>query len=197
MIDWLKNLNKDYPDFWKEYLSKFDEKSSRFVSLSIESTGLNAEKDVILSISTIAIIDNKIQVNDGFEVAIPQYKFMHDNELTNEFIIESSIPKLAEPEAIKSFIEYIGNAILVGHRIHFDIEILNVALEKISCGRIKNEALDIEVMYKKLHDINDKDFSLNELTKLLKIPLTDRISTSDDAFTIALLFLKLKSKLGL
>lgn len=126
----VKNLNKDYPEFWKEYLSKFDEKSSRFVSLSIESTGLNAEKDVILSLSTIAIIDNKIQVSDSFEIAIPQYKFMHDNELTNEFIIESSIPKLAESDAIKLFVEYIGNAILVGHRINFDIEILNVALEK-------------------------------------------------------------------
>ena len=52
-------------------------------------------------------------------------------------------------------------------------------------------------MYKKLHDIGDKNFSLDELANLFKIPKTERISTTDDAFTIALLFLKLKSRLKL
>lgn len=197
MIDWLKNINKDYPDFWKNYLSKFDYKPNRFVSLSIESTGLNPNKDSILSIGSIAIINNKIIVLDSFEIAILKSDFFNNNENTNEFIVESKINKLSEKDAITSFIEYIGNATLVGHHIHFDIEIINEALEKLSCGKLKNEALDIEVMYKKIHDIHDKDFSLNELTAKLKIPFTDRISTSDDAFTIALLFLKLKSKLRL
>ena len=37
MLDWLKNINKEYPEFWKNYISKFDEKSSRFVVLSTET----------------------------------------------------------------------------------------------------------------------------------------------------------------
>jgi DNA polymerase-3 subunit epsilon len=77
------------------------------------------------------------------------------------------------------------------------VEIINKALEKLDCSRLKNEAIDIEVMYKKLHDVNDKNFSLDELSTLFKMPKADRLSTSDDAYTIALLFLKLKSRLGL
>jgi DNA polymerase-3 subunit epsilon len=73
---------------------------------------------------------------------------------------------------------------------------INEALEKLGCGRLKNEALDIEVMYKKLHDINDKNLSLDDINSLLKIPKIERISTTDDAYTIALSFLKLKSRLG-
>ncbi|HLP65232.1 3'-5' exonuclease [Flavobacterium sp.] len=197
MLDWLKNINKPYPEFYKNYLSKFEKKSNRFVAISIETTGLNVEKDVILSFGCVAVINDTIIVGDAFEIAIPQYKYLHDNGITNDFIIESSIPKLAEPAAIEKLLEYLGNATLIGHRIHFDIEMLNEALSKLECGRIKNEALDIEVMHRKLLDITDKSFSLDELSTAYKIPKAERITASDDAYTIALLFLKLKSRLGI
>jgi DNA polymerase III subunit epsilon len=197
MLDWLKNINKPYPEFYKNYVSKFEKKSNRFVALSIETTGLNVEKDVILSFGAIAVVNDTILVGDSFEVAIPQYKYLHDNGITNDFLMESSIPKLVEPIAIEKLLEFVGNATLVGHRINFDIEMLNMVLSKMECGRIKNEALDIEVMYRKLHDITDKSFSLDELSTLFKIPKADRISATDDAYSIALLFLKLKSRLGL
>ena len=197
MLDWIKNITKEYPEFWKNYQTKFDKKSNRFVVLSTETSGLNPKKDVIMSFGAVAVIDNKIVISDAFEVSIPQYKYLHDNGITNDFLLESSLPKLVEAQAVEKLIEYIGNATLVGHRIHFDVEMINESLEKIDCGRIKNEALDIEVMYKKLLDINDKNFSLDELGTLFKLQKTDRISATDDAFTIAILFLRLKSRLGL
>ncbi len=197
MIDWIKNINKTYPEFWKTYLSKFEKKSNRYVVLSLETSGLNPEKDVIMSFGAMAVVENNILIGDHFEVVIPQYKFLHDNGISNDFLLESSQEKMAEPVALESFINYIENAVLVGHRIHFDVEMINKALEKLHCGRLRNEAIDIEVMYKKLHDINDKNYSLDELSNLHKIPKAERLSTSDDAYTIALLFLKLKSRLGL
>lgn len=197
MFDWIKNLNREYPEFWKNYISKFEKRTSRFVVLSTETTGLNPEKDVILSFGAIAVINNNIVVSDSFEVVLLQYKFLHDNDMSNEFIIESSQPKLGEREALEALIEYIGNGILVGHRIHFDVEMINAALEKMDCGRLKNEALDIEIMHRKLLDVTDKNFSVDELCKVYKIERPDRISSSEDAYTIALLFLKLKSRLGL
>ena len=197
MLDWIKNINKEYPEFWKNYVSKFEKKSSRYVILSTETTGLNPHKDVILSFGAIGVVNNAVVIGDTFEVVLLQYIYLHDNGLSNEFIIESKQPKLGEREALQALIEYIGNSVLVGHRIHFDVDMINIALEKMDCGRLKNEALDIEIMYRKLQDITDKSFSIDDLCQLFKIPKTDRISTSDDAYSIALLFLKLKSRLGL
>lgn len=197
MLDWLKNINKEYPEFWKNYVAKFEKKSNRFVVLSTETSGLNPDKDIILSIGSFAVIDNSIIIGDNFETVLLQYKFLHDNGLSNEFIVESKMKKLVEPEAIKLFIEYIGNAVLVGHHIDFDVEMINAALERLNCGRLKNEALDIDIMYRKLHDITDKEFSLDELSTIYKIPKSDRNSSSEDAYRIALLFLKLKSRLGI
>lgn len=197
MFDWIKNINKEYPEFWKNYISKFEKRTSRFVVLSTETTGLNPEKDVILSFGGVAVVNNSIVVSDSFEIVLLQYKYLHDNGLSNEFIIESTQPKLGEREAVEAFIEYIGNAILVGHRIHFDVEMINEALDKLDCGRLKNEALDIEIMHRKLLDMTDKQFSVNELCSIYKVIRSDRHSSSEDAYTIALLFLKLKSRLGL
>ena len=197
MLDWLKNINKEYPEFWKTYLSKFDKKSSRFVVLSTETSGLNPDKDVILSIGSFSVIDNSIVIGDSFEAVLLQYKFLHDNGLSNEFLVESKMKKLGEAEAIKLLIEFIGNAVLVGHHIDFDVEMINVALEKLNCGRLKNEALDVDVMHRKLFDINNKQFSLEELCSIYKVPVSDRNSSSEDAYKIALLFLKLKSRLKL
>ena len=196
MIDWIKNINKEYPDFWKSYLAKFEGKSNRYVVLSTETTGLNPKKDVILSFGAVAVVNDIIRIGDNFEVVILQYKYLHDNGLTNEFLIESKLSKLAEPQAMQAFVEYIGNAVLVGHRIHFDIEMINNVLEKMECGKLKNEALDIEIMHQKLMDITNKSFSLEDLIKHYKLPLNEKNSASDDAYSIALLFLKLKSRLG-
>ncbi|WP_291104143.1 MULTISPECIES: 3'-5' exonuclease [unclassified Flavobacterium] len=197
MLDWIKNINKEYPEFWKEYVSKFDKKSKRFVVLSTETSGLNPSKDVIVSIGSFAVVNNSILIGDSFETVLLQYKFFHDNGLTNEFVVESKMKKLGEPDAIQALIEFIGNAVLVGHHVDFDVEMINAALERLGCGRLKNEALDIDVMHRKLHDISNKQFSLDELCGIYKIPKSDRNSSSEDAYKIALLFLKLKSRLGL
>lgn len=196
MIDWIKNINKEYPDFWKSYLAKFETKSNRYVVLSTETTGLNPKKDVILSFGAVAVVNDVIRIGDNFEVVILQYKYLHENGLSNEFLIESKLAKLAEPQAIQAFVDYIGNAVLVGHRIHFDVVMINDVLEKMDCGKLKNEALDVEIMHQKLLDITNKSFSLEDLVKHYKLPLNERNSASDDAYSISLLFVKLKVRLG-
>lgn len=197
MLDWLKNINKDYPEFWKAYLSKFEHKSNRFVVLSTETSGLSLSKDVILSMGAFSIINDSILIADSFETVIAQYKFFHDNGISNEFTVETKMKKMVEPDGINALVDFIGNSVLVGHHIDFDVEIINVALDKLGCGRLKNEALDIDVMHRKLKDINNKQFSLEELCDIYKIPKSDRNSSSEDAYKIALLFLKLKSRLRL
>ncbi len=198
MLEWLKNFNKDYPEFWKIYLTKFENKPTRFVVLSTDTSGLDPQKDVLFSIGAVAIVDNCIVVSDALEIVLLEKDNISDSESENEFLIYDPSVKIDESVAIQSVIEYLGNAILVGHRINFDVDMLNGSLDKMKCGRLKNEAIDIEVMYKKLHDINDdKQFSLNDLLRAYKLIKSDRHSSSEDAYSIALLFLKLKSKLGI
>ena len=198
MLDWLKHINKEHPEFWKEYLAKFSKKTNRYVILSTEATGDSIEKDVITYISAFAVENDTILIKDSFETILLQYRFLHDNHLSNEYIIESKLLKLSEPEALKTFVEYLGNSIIVGHQVELDVAMINAALERLECGKLRNEALDIGIMHRKLHEITeDKEFPLEELTEFYKVQQTPTNSTTENTYKIALLFLKLKSRLGL
>ena len=196
MIDWLKN--KKYPEFWKTYLQKHEVKSERFVMLSVQTTGLNPQKDVILTIGAVAVIQNKVVIEDAFEVILLQYIYNHDHGFSNEFIIESKAPKSTEADGMKNLIEYIGNATIIGHRVDFDLEMINKALEKIDCGKLRNEALDLEIMFKKYKEFSDeKKVSIADIAQALKLPEYDQESTIEEAYTMGLCFLKLKKFLGI
>ncbi|MGO4818334.1 3'-5' exonuclease [Flavobacterium sp. W22_SRS_FP1] len=197
MLDWLKHINKEFPEFWKTYLSEFNKKSTRYVILSTEASGLKYSSDVIFSIGAFAVVDDSILISDSFEVVLLQYKFLHQNKLSNAFIIESKMKKMGEIDGIIALVEFIGNAVIVGHHIDDHVEMINAALERQGCGRLRNEALDIDIMHQKLHDITDTKFSLDQLSEIYKIPKSNRNTASEDAYKAALLFLKLKSRLGI
>jgi DNA polymerase-3 subunit epsilon len=63
--------------------------------------------------------------------------------------------------------------------------------------KIENEALDVDIMHRKLHDTNDKQFSLDQLFTAYNIPLSERNSAAEDAYKTALLFFKIKIKIGI
>lgn len=191
-----KLFHKEYPEFWKKYTESFKNPATKYVVISMETSGLDTEKDVIMSIAATAIIDNRIILKDSFEIFI-KHNTPLDTNLDNEFITVSKLEKVSENVAIETLLEYIGNSIFIGHRIDFDIEMLNNVLSRLKLGKLKNEAYDIEAMFNKLSETNDKKYAMEEMSKFLNIPISDRNSVADDAYSIAILFLKLKSKLGI
>lgn len=190
MLQWLNN-NK-YPEFWKNYLSNFKDKSNKYVVLSIESTGLNTSKDVILAFSAVTVNADRITIREALELYISYSKSEIDID-PNDFLVVSKIEKKTEREAIELIVNYIGNATLIGHRVNQDIELINASLSKFDCGSLKNEALDIEIMYNKVKETIEKKYTLEDMSKALSVPLNERNSVADDTFSIALLFLKLKT----
>ncbi|WP_026976233.1 3'-5' exonuclease [Flavobacterium tegetincola] len=194
MLDWLKN--KKYPEFWKSYLQKQEEDSNRYVTLSLKTTGLNTQKDIILTIGCVAIHNNEIVIKDAFEVILLQYIYNHDHGFSNDFIIESKMAKVTEAEGMERLVNYLQNAVIIGHRVDLDLEMINKALEKLECGRLKNEALDLEIMFRKWKEMSDdKKLSVEEIAQALKLPYEDYDSTIQESYTMALCFLKLKKYL--
>jgi len=196
MLDWLKN--KKYPEFWKAYLQQNEQESSRYVTLKIQTTGLNLQKDVILTLGALGIEDNKIVINDSFEVVLLQYVYNHDHGLSNEFIVEAKTDKYPEAQGIEKLILFLSNAKIIGYRTDFEVEMINRALSKMECGKLKNEVLDLEVMFKKWKEsIEARTISIPEIASALKIPPHENDMPLGEVYTMALCFLKLKKYLGL
>lgn len=191
-----KIFNKDYPEFWKKYTDSFKKPASKYVVISLETSGIDPEKDVIMAIAATSVIDNRIIIKDAFEITI-QHKNKVDFEIDTEIAILENVDEVSENQAIERLLNYLGNSILIGHRIDFDIEILNEVLSRMKLGKIRNEAFDIEAMFNKVLETNEKKYALDEMNTYFKISGNTRNSVANDAFAIALLFLKLKNRLSI
>jgi len=198
MIDWINPFHKEYPEFWRHYLGLFEHKPQRFVVIQADMTGTQPDQDVIISLSAVGIdAQNRLCVGDTFEMSIMQYRFTHDQGLSHEWIIQAPFDKRTEDQAIQAFIAFLGNAVLVGHRLHPFIGLCNKALERLKLGRLRNEAIDLEIVHQKLTGQRDKAFSKTQIWDHYRIPVSDQANLSDEAYALAMVFLKVRKKIGI
>lgn len=199
-FDWLTGGNT--PQFWKNYTSLFDKDESkgarRYVVFDMETTGLDYKEDVILSIGAIGVANNAVEVGDFLEVFIRQEKFTPRSVALAGEINGTGHEKFVEAEALIQFLTFIKDATLVSHNINLDVEMLNQALKRLDLGRIRNPLMDTNVLYQRWKDLPDeKQLSLDELCTALKVRRSDRHTASGNAYITAIVFLKLKNKLGI
>lgn len=205
MFDWLFNKKTAYPDFWKAYLSHFKSKSkthildTRFVAFDTETTGLDVKEDRVLSIGAVSIVNKKIEVSNTFEIYLEQDIFKPETVKIHGLMRNGSEKKISELDAIKLFLDYIKDAIIVAHHASFDKRMINEILLRHGLGKLKNKFIDTGVLYKRsLHIIyqeNTKPYSLDYLCKELNVPTVDRHTATGDALITALVFLKILSRL--
>ncbi|WP_044638656.1 3'-5' exonuclease [Siansivirga zeaxanthinifaciens] len=205
LFDWLFRKKTGYPDFWKVYLSHFKNKSksditdTRFVAFDTETTGLDVKEDRVLSIGAVSIINKKIEVSNTFEIYLEQNIFKPETVKIHGLMRNGSEKKISELDAIKLFLDYIKDAIIVAHHASFDKRMINEILLRHGLGKLKNKFIDTGVLYKRsLHIIyqeNTKPYSLDYLCKELNVPTVDRHTATGDALITALVFLKILSRL--
>ncbi len=205
---WSRKRDKEFPDFWKDYLSLFNNnyqkspiESVRFVAFDTETTGFDYLDDRILSIGAVAINRLAIDVPDQLELYLEQDVFNSDTVEIHGIRRNNNFKVVSESEAIESFLKYIGNSILIAHHADFDRRMINKALQRQGLGELKNKFLDTGSLFGKTkHPVyrsyrKHTHYSLDELCDDLKISKSDRHTASGDAFITALAFLKIIVKL--
>lgn len=210
MMQFLKNIfrkrKKNYPDFWMAYAACFKNplpeqlKAVRFVVFDTETTGLDIEKDRILSIGALSLQDDTIAVNQSFEVYLHQHFYHAENVAIHGILEAESKPRITELEAIKLSLAFVGNSVLVAHHAGFDRAMFNQALKRHGLPKLKNKFLDTSVLYKRtliaspLLQKQDQ-YSLDELAEKFDIPTTDRHTALGDTYITAIAFLNILGKL--
>lgn len=194
---------KLYPEFWRNHLEKVQNSQKyanfeniRFVALDTETTGFDYENDRILCIGAIAVKNNKILVSDSVEIYIKQDIFNKETVKIHGIRKDGNETKLSEEEAIIKFINYLDDAVIVGHHTAFDVNMINMALKRLKAGYLESKQLDTNYIHKKIAKINSykKVFSLDELCEIYKVKMHDRHTALGDALITAFLFLKQTGK---
>lgn len=171
-----------------------------FTVLDTETSGLDPARDSILSFGGVKISQAKILVNQ----AVEWYPIATDSGKKTAAIHGLvTVPNtLSKEDFAKNFLDYIGNSIIVGHHIGFDLEILKTLLKPFGITQLKNPVIDtyhlaIRLEQGPLHDLSSirkEDYSLDALCRRYQLSPDDRHTAAGDAFLTAQLFLKLLAK---
>ncbi|QBN18227.1 3'-5' exonuclease [Flavobacterium nackdongense] len=174
--------------------------STRFVVLDTETTGFDYEKDRILCIGAIVLQNYKIPIQESLEIYIQQEHYNQSTAQIHGILRASVLDRPYELEALQQLIDFLGDSIIVAHHTHFDITMINKALERNGLSKLKNKTLDTGLLYKKtlLNSplLPRKDnYSLDDLADKFDISKKDRHTAMGDAYITAIAFLKIVNKL--
>lgn len=164
----------------KQILAKPIEES-RFVIIDTETTGFHVYAgDEMVS---IAMLEYKGLSATGREYLqlinperpIPQESTaihgINDNDVANSPLISDVLPDIAE---------FIGDAVLIGHHINFDIRFLNKYFKRELRCQLRNPYLDTMLLFT-THTGRIGQYSLEEVADCCKIKVVDRHTARGDA----------------
>ena len=205
-FNWFQKKKKDYPNFWLEYINRFENENktpiekTRFVAFDTETTGFDRKLDRVVSIGAVSILNKTIPINENFELYVEQAVFKAETVKIHGIMKKGTLKRVEELEAIKQFLAYIKNDVLIAHHARFDFNMVNEMLLRHGLGKLKNKFIDTGHLFKKskhiIYQENLKNYSLDELCKELNVPKVDRHTASGDALITAMIFLKISSRLN-
>ncbi len=173
------------------------------VILDAETTGLEVRTDRILCVGALRVLGNSIRLGEKFEAYLPTPPGYSDPTAVS---IHGIIPNshrytyTNEPRLLADLVEYLGNAVIVGHHIGFDVEMLDRTLRRNGAGPLRNPVIDTADVAKRLRPSGywspHNDYSLDALARRYRIPLSDRHTALGDCYITAVLWLKLLTRLA-
>lgn len=99
-------------------------------------------------------------------------------------------------EVLPSFLEFLSDAVIVGHNVRFDISFLNAAALRLGYGRLPNRSTDTMRLARRLLGGEVRRFSLSRLAAHLGSPVTPNHRAFDDAAATAHVFWALLERAG-
>ena len=195
----LLDIDRSYPEFWTRYEALFQNKEKpdwtnvEFVVFDTETTGFDVHKDRVLNLGTVSISNDTILVNSSVELYIKQERFTPHTVKIHGITKMDERAEYTEAEAVELFLDTIGNKILVGHHVYFDLRMMNHMLLRQNLPELKNNCLDTEKMYKATRiksNLVEPDYSLDTIAENYRLDVSDRHTAAGDALLTALVFLR-------
>jgi DNA polymerase-3 subunit epsilon len=191
--------------FITEYLARFesscvgesDRSDIRFVVLDTETTGTDARSARLVSVGAVAVVAEAIVIEDSFE-AIVKIDYNTSAVTVHGITREQSASGMDEAKALQALLGYLRDAVIVGHHIRFDVEVLNKAFGRCFGIELKNRLLDTMELTLSLEEDGAlphlgpvRGFSLDDLCVQFNVRPHDRHTAAGDAFITAQIFLRL------
>ncbi|MBX7394824.1 UvrD-helicase domain-containing protein [Clostridium chauvoei] len=192
--DFIDNKTHVYGDKYGLLMKEIN--NDNVIVFDVESTGVNTTEDEIIQIAAIKI-NSKGEVIDSFEKLLKNNKSVRTSEkvhgFSDEYLKRHGEDKI---DGLKEFLKFSKRAVVVGHNVQYDINILTSELKR---NGLENpnfldfyDTLDI---YRRFYP-NLPKHKLNTLSELFNINNKPTHDAMDDILATAeLLLLAIKNKI--
>ena len=176
-----------------------------FIVVDAETTGFSIARDRMLSLATFAVRAGQIAVNTGrtWLIRQPAASLTAAVEIHGILPCESAQGR-SEREVLIELLPLLQGAILVGHHVRFDAEMINAALQRHFGVGLRNPLVDTAHLamgaleaFRKSGYANQRPPGLEEVCAHCGIEMMERHTAVGDAFTTAEVFLVLAARVRL
>ncbi|SCY79546.1 MULTISPECIES: PolC-type DNA polymerase III [unclassified Pseudomonas] len=205
LFSWLRPAQPTLPDALQQRLEHLpapsplgegDLRAQRWVVLDLETTGLNLNKDQVLSIGAVVIEDGAIDFSQQFERTLQCNQQKLGPSVLIHGLAPSAIAAGSDPaEALLAFMAFVGDSPLLAFHAPFDSHMLGRALKDHLGYRLQHPFLDVADLAPMLcPQANLRKSGLDEWIDWFKLQVFDRHNASADALATAELALILFSR---
>ena len=151
-----------------------------FCVLDLETTGGSAATCEITEIGAVkyhhGVLIGTFQTLIDPGLPIPP-SIMILTGITEAMVVDA--PRIAA--AFPSFLEFIGNSVIVGHNVRFDLSFLNAAGMRLGYGRLDNKWVDTAALARRLIRPEVPNLRLQTLARHFRSPVTPNHRALEDA----------------
>lgn len=171
-------------------------REQRWVVMDLETTGLNLNKDQVLSIGAVVIEDGAIDFSQQFERTLQCDKEKLGPSVLIHGLAPSAIAAGSDPaEALLAFMEFVGDSPLLAFHAPFDAHMLGRALKDYLGYRLQHSFLDVADLAPMLcPQASLRKAGLDDWIGWFKLEVQERHNASADALATAELALILFSR---
>lgn len=169
----------------------------RFACIDSESTGLDPRRDSIISLAGVGLQNGEICLWDQFSVILP-VAYNTSSVTVHGITREEAASGVEAPVALKAFLDWLGDGVIVGHHIQHDVTLINVALEKLFSIQLRNVVVDTMEAFLAVREAGGfsalgepPGYSLDALCDHFHIVPHDRHTALGDGFLTAQILLRI------
>ncbi|MEJ2343882.1 MAG: 3'-5' exonuclease [Gammaproteobacteria bacterium] len=168
---------------------------ARFVSIDTETTGLHAYSgDEIVAVALLELKGLEPTGRQFTALVNPKRPIPPDSTAIHG-IRDADVRDAADINTqIMDIVEFIGDAVVVGHHVDFDVRFLNKTLHRLVGCRLRNPCLDTMLMYLGQSG-RMGHYTLEDVAQYCRVPVTDRHTAYGDARTAMECFVALARRL--
>jgi DNA polymerase-3 subunit epsilon len=170
--------------------------AGEWVSLDLETTGLDPSHDAVLSLAAVPVRGGQVRLSERFESLVQPGRGFDIESIRHHRLTPGEVAQAPTLDAVlPDFLRWLGPRRLLGYHLAFDLAMLDPAVRALTGFPLPNPRQELAQAWLEHQRLSqpqgDIDLSLDTLARKLELPVLGRHTALGDATLVAVAWLSL------